>query len=141
MLSSPYPAPPIRGWRLLAAAKYLFVAAGGVSILYRPPATYEDVPDWVTFTWGWAALLAGLAATLGVMRTQYKIEWIAAWFAGMGVAIYASISWALVFDSDTHLTRAAFLTALTACVLERALLLGRIDRIARERKETEAEAG
>lgn len=135
MLSSPYPMPPVRGWRVATVGSYLAASAAGVWSLIVPPALYtETVPTWITFLWSMSLIGGGLVCAIGVAVAQYRAEWIASWSLGLGIAIHAVISWAMTTHSPAAGTRALMLTAFTGVVVARALLLWRIDRLARDRK-------
>jgi len=125
----------VRGWRVATIWSYLAASAAGAWSLIIPPATYvATVPLWITLLWSVSLIGGGLVCAAGVAASQYRAEWIASWGLGLGVAIYAVISWSTIPHSPASGTRALVLTAFTGVVVARALLLSRIDGMARDRK-------
>lgn len=122
----------------MTTSAYLAVAVAGAWSLIHTPVSYSDtLPSWVTWLWSLSLIAGGLLCAIGVAAGMWRVEWIASWVLSFGVAVYAVLSWSVTLDSPASGTRALILTAMTGIILARALLLSRMDRMARERRQAE----
>jgi hypothetical protein len=98
-------------------------ACGGVASLV---ATSLDPPTALTITGLIAAIaLASMAsiAALGVAANNYRLEWVASWFAATALAPYALVYWYTVFTENIERMSSAFLlTALLGFFVTRAIM-------------------
>lgn len=141
MLSSPYPLPPVGGWRPAVTVGYAAAAAAGVLALSKPPVSYS-MDTWVGIAWGLSLIIGGILAAGGTATSRYRFEWFGAFILAFGLATYAVMSWGQVIGQGAgHGPRALVLTAFALNCLARALLLGRIDKVAQQQKVSESERG
>lgn len=137
MLSSPYPLPPVLGWRPAVTFGYAAASAAGVIALSKPPVSYTT-DTWVGIAWGLSLIIGGALAAGGTAFGRYRFEWFGTFILAFGLATYAVMSWGQVVTQGVgHGPRALVLSAFALHCLARALLLGRIDKIAQEQKRTE----
>lgn len=137
MLSSPYPLPPVSGWRPAVTVGYMAAAAAGAIALSKPPISYS-MDTWVGIAWGVSLILGGALAAVGTAASRYRFEWFGAFILAFGLATYAVMSWGQVVSQGSgHGPRALVLSAFALNSLARALLLGRIDKIAQDQKVSE----
>ena len=138
MLSSPYPLPPVLGWRPAVTLGYAATAAAGIIALSKPPVSYST-DTWVGIAWGLSLIIGGALAAGGTAFARYRFEWFGTFILAFGLATYAVMSWGQVIEAGIgHGPRALVLTGFALNCLARALLLGRIDKIAQEQKRSEA---
>lgn len=132
MLSSPYPVPPSPLWTVARAAAYMLLAAAGAVVIINPPTSYSHTGALLTFVWGGACALSGVAMAAGVLLRRYRWEWLPGWIAAMGLSVYSVLSWeAVARDGLGHAPRALIITALVGLILSRCIQLSLIDMSAR----------
>ena len=132
MLSSPYPVPPLRVYKVAMVLGWIAGMGAGAWVLVSPPQSYDALGITLTTVWG-AFLLGGslLVACAHAFR-KYKIEITGLILALGGVSIYAYLSWYATFtDSPGSGPRACLLLVLAALLVGRIRLLMHIDRQAR----------
>lgn len=104
----------------LAAAWVFAGIAGFASIFLTPNTLTQEIGHYLPMVSGVLVLISAGAAAYGVIKNQYPIELVAAWFASAGVLVYASTVWYLVFASTpTRLQQACNITALMCFFLYR----------------------
>src|SRR5699024_10437916 len=132
MLSSPYPVPPLRVYKVAMVLGWIAGMGAGAWVLVSPPKSYDALSLTLTTVWG-AFLLGGslLVASAHAFR-KYKIEIPGLVLALGGVVIYAYLSWAQTLtDSPGSGPRASLLILLAALIVGRIRMLMHIDRQAR----------
>lgn len=136
MLSSPYPVPSLRVWRVAMVAGWLAGVGAGAWVIFEPPKSYEGLGLALTITWGIMLALGSGLALLAHLTRRYQIELPGLVLALGGVAIYDFLSWqATLGDSLGSGPRALLLIALACFILARIIMLIFIDREARRRIE------
>ena len=132
MLSSPYPVPPLRVYKVAMVLGWIAGMGAGAWVLVSPPKSYDTIGLALTTVWG-AFLFGGslLVACAHAFR-KYKIEIPGLVLALGGVAIYAYLSWhQTLTDSPGSGPRACLLLVLAALLVARIRILMHIDRQAR----------
>ena len=132
MLSSPYPVPPLRVYKVAMVLGWMAGMGAGAWVLVSPPKSYDALSLTLTTVWG-AFLFGGslLVACAHAFR-KYKIEIPGLILALGGVMIYAYLSWAhTLTESLGSGPRACLLILLAALLVTRIRLLMHIDRQAR----------
>ena len=132
MLSSPYPVPPLRVYKVAMVLGWVAGMVAGAWVLVSPPKSYDAIGLALTTVWG-AFLLGGslLVACAHALR-KYKVEIPGLILALGGVMIYAYLSWAQTLtDSPGSGPRASLLLVLAALLVARIRILMHIDRQAR----------
>ena len=132
MLSSPYPVPPLRVYKVAMVAGWVAGMVAGAWVLVSPPKSYDALDLTLTTVWG-AFLLGGslLVAGAHVFR-KYKVEIPGLVLALGGVVIYDYLSWLQTFTTAPGSgPRACLLILLAALLVARIRLLMHIDRQAR----------
>lgn len=136
MLSSPYPIPPLRTWRVAMVVGWIAGIGAGAWVLIYPPVSYQGIGLALTIIWG-AMLVIGSALTaLGHITRRYKIELPGLVLALGGVVIYDYLSWEQTLGTSPGSGPRALLLVLLACVLiARIRVLMYLDRQARHMAE------
>ena len=132
MLSSPYPVPPLRVYKVAMVLGWMAAMGAGAWVLVSPPESYDALDLTLTTVWG-AFLLGGslLVASAHAFR-KYKIEIPGLVLALGGVVIYDYLSWLQTFTTAPGSgPRALLLILLAALLVARIRLLMHIDRQAR----------
>ena len=132
MLSSPYPVPPLRVYKVAMMVGWIAGMGAGAWVLVSPPQSYDALGLTLTTVWG-AFLLGGslLVACAHALR-KYKIEIPGLILALGGVVIYDYLSWLQTFTTAPGSgPRACLLILLAALLVTRIRLLMHIDRQAR----------
>ena len=132
MLSSPYPVPPLRVYKVAMLVGWVAGMLAGAWVLVSPPKSYDALDLTLTTVWG-AFLLGGslLVACAHIFR-KYKIEIPGLVLALGGVVIYDYLSWLQTFTTAPGPgPRACLLILLAAPLVARIRLLMHIDRQAR----------
>ena len=132
MLSSPYPVPPLRVYKVAMVLGWIAGMGAGAWVLVSPPQSYDALGLTLTTVWG-AFLLGGslLVACAHAFR-KYKIEIPGLVLALGGVVIYDYLSWLQTFTTAPGSgPRALLLILLAALLVTRIRLLMHIDRQAR----------
>ena len=132
MLSSPYPVPPLRVYKVAMVVGWVAGMVAGAWVLVSPPKSYDALDLALTTVWG-AFLLGGslLVAGAHVFR-KYKVEIPGLVLALGGVVIYDYLSWLQTFTTAPGSgPRACLLILLAALLVARIRLLMHIDRQAR----------
>ena len=132
MLSSPYPVPSLRVYRVAMVLGWVAGMVAGAWVLVSPPKSYDALDLTLTTVWG-AFLLGGslLVACAHAFR-KYKIEIPGLILALGGVVIYDYLSWLQTFTTAPGSgPRACLLILLAALLVARIRLLMHIDRQAR----------
>ena len=132
MLSSPYPVPPLRVYKVAMVVGWVAGMVAGAWVLVSPPKSYDALDLALTTVWG-AFLLGGslLVACAHVFR-KYKVEIPGLVLALGGVVIYDYLSWLQTFTTAPGSgPRACLLILLAALLVARIRLLMHIDRQAK----------
>lgn len=132
MLSSPYPVPELRVYKVAMVLGWVAGMVAGAWVLVSPPQSYDALGLALTTVWG-AFLLGGslLVMAANVFR-KYKVEIPGLVLALGGVVIYAYLSWVQTLtDSPGSGPRACLLLVLAALLVARIRILMHIDRQAR----------
>ena len=132
MLSSPYPVPELRVYKVAMVLGWVAGMLAGAWVLVSPPKSYDALDLTLTTVWG-AFLLGGslLVAGAHVFR-KYKVEIPGLVLALGGVVIYDYLSWLQTFTTAPGSgPRACLLILLAALIVARIRLLMHIDRQAR----------
>ena len=132
MLSSPYPVPSLRVYKVAMVVGWVAGMVAGAWVLVSPPKSYDALDLTLTTVWG-AFLFGGslLVACAHAFR-KYKIEIPGLVLALGGVVIYDYLSWLLTFTTAPGSgPRACLLILLAALLVARIRLLMHIDRQAR----------
>ena len=129
MLSSPYPVPSLRVYKVAMVVGWVAGMVAGAWVLVSPPKSYDALDLTLTTVWG-AFLLGGslLVACAHVFR-KYKIEIPGLVLALGGVVIYDYLSWLQTFTTAPGSGPRACLLILLA-----ALLVARIRILMQDRK-------
>lgn len=132
MLSSPYPIPTLRVYRVAMILGWIAGAAAGAWVLADPPLSYQGIGLALTIAWG-AMLAVGSGLTvLGHLTQRYKIELPGLVLALGGVVIYDYLSWVQVLTTSPGSGPRALLLVLLAClIVARIRVLIYLDRQAR----------
>lgn len=94
-------------------AAWLFVAIGAVGGVWLTPITVAEEISSLAKISSWVTLISSVSAAAGVLSARYWIEWVAAWFASLGLSIYAAGVWYIVITSSPlRLQQAAYITGL-----------------------------
>ena len=132
MLSSPYPVPPLRVYKVAMVLGWVAGMVAGAWVLVSPPKSYDALDLTLTTVWG-AFLLGGslLVACAHAFR-KYKVEVPGLILALGGVVIYDYLSWLQTFTTAPGSgPRACLLLLLAALIVGRIRMLMHIDRQAR----------
>ena len=132
MLSSPYPVPELRVYKVAMVVGWVAGMGAGAWVLVSPPQSYDALGLTLTTVWG-AFLLGGslLVMAANVFR-KYKVEIPGLVLALGGVVIYDYLSWLQTFASAPGSgARASLLIVLAALLVARIRLLMHSDRQAR----------
>ena len=132
MLSSPYPVPSLRVYKVAMVLGWVAGMLAGAWVLVSPPKSYDALDLTLTTVWG-AFLLGGslLVASAHIFR-KYKIEIPGLVLALGGVVIYDYLSWLQTFTTAPGSgPRACLLILLAALIIGRIRILMHIDRQAR----------
>ena len=99
MLSSPYPVPPLRVYKVAMMVGWIAGMVAGAWVLVSPPKSYDALDLTLTAVWG-AFLLGGslLVACAHAFR-KYKVELPGLILALGGVVIYDYLSWLQTFTT------------------------------------------
>lgn len=132
MLSSPYPVPPLRTYRIAMVIGWVAGVAAGTWVLADPPLSYQGIGLALTIAWG-AMLAIGSALTaIGHIARRYKIELPGLVLALGGVVIYDYLSWQQTLTTSPGSGPRALLLIVLACLLvARIRVLLYLDRQAR----------
>ena len=132
MLSSPYPVPPLRVYKVAMVTGWAAGMVAGAWVLVSPPKSYDALGLALTTVWG-AFLLGGSLLVLAANAfRKYKVEIPGLILALGGVVIYDYLSWLQTFTSAPGSgARACLLILLAALLVARIRLLMHIDRQAR----------
>ena len=132
MLSSPYPVPPLRVYKVAMVVGGVAGMVAGAWVLVSPPKSYDALDLTLTTVWG-AFLLGGSLLVAGAhLLRKYKVEIPGLVLALGGVVIYDYLSWLQTFTTAPGSgPRACLLVLLAALLVARIRLLMHIDRQAR----------
>ena len=132
MLSSPYPVPPLRVYKVAMVVGWVAGMVAGAWVLVSPPKSYDALDLTLTTVWG-AFLLGGSLLVAGAhLLRKYKVEIPGLVLALGGVVIYDYLSWLQTFTTAPGSgPRACLLILLAALIVARIRLLMHIDRQAR----------
>lgn len=133
MLSSPYPVPNLRVWRVAMVGAWLCGVVAGGWVIVSPPLTYDGLGLALTTTWGaMLALGSGLCMVAHLLR-RYQIELPGLALALGGVVIYAYLSWQQTLTGSLGSgPRACLLILLALWIIARARALIHLDRRMRD---------
>ena len=132
MLSSPYPVPPLRVYKVAMVVGWVAGMVAGAWVLVSTPKSYDALDLALTTVWG--AFLLGGSLLVGAAHAfrKYKIEIPGLVLALGGVVIYDYLSWLQTFTTAPGSgPRACLLILLAALLVARIRLLMHIDRQAR----------
>lgn len=140
MLSSPYPVPSLKTWKVAMCLGWAAGVTAGVWVLASPPKSYDGIGLALTIAWGVMLAAGSLLALLGHILRTYQVELPGLVIALGGVAVYGYLSWEQTFtDSPGSGPRACLLVLLAAFLVARARVLLYIDRRARRIVELQEE--
>ena len=132
MLSSPYPVPELRVYRVAMVTGWVAGMVAGAWVLVSPPKSYDALGLALTTVWGAFLLGGSLLAMIANAFRKYKVEIPGLILALGGVVIYDYLSWLQTFTSAPGSgARASLLILLAALLVARIRLLMHIDRQAR----------
>ena len=132
MLSSPYPVPPLRVYKVAMVAGWVAGMVAGAWVLVSPPKSYDALDLALTTVWGAFLLGRSLLVAGAHLLRKYKVEIPGLVLALGGVVIYDYLSWLQTFTTAPGSGPRAFLLILLAALLvARIRLLMHIDRQAR----------
>ena len=132
MLSSPYPVPSLRVWRVAMVVGWLAGVGAGAWVIVEPPKSYEGLGLALTITWGIMLALGSALVLVGHLARSYQIELPGLVLALGGVAIYDFLSWQATFgDSPGSGPRALLLVVLLCFLIARIRTLAYFDGEAR----------
>lgn len=132
MLSSPYPVPNLRVYKVAMVLGWAAGMGAGAWVLLSPPKLYDGLGLTLTTVWGVFLLAGSLLVMAANVFRKYKIEIPGLILALGGVSIYAYLSWATTLtDSPGSGPRASLLLVLAAHLVARIRILIHIDRQAR----------
>ena len=132
MLSSPYPVPPLRVYKVAMVVGWVAGMGAGAWVLVSPPKSYDALGLTLTAVWGAFLLGGSLLVTGAHVFRKYKVEIPGLVLALGGVVIYDYLSWMQTFtDSPGSGPRACLLIVLAALLVARIRILMHIDRQAR----------
>ena len=132
MLSSPYPVPSLRVYKVAMVVGWVAGMLAGAWVLVSPPKSYDALDLALTTVWG--AFLLGGSLLVGAAHAfrKYKVEIPGLVLALGGVVIYDYLSWLQTFTTAPGSgPRACLLILLAALLVARIRLLMHIDRQAR----------
>lgn len=133
MLSSPYPVPSLRVYRVAMVIGWLCAMVAGVWVLVDPPQSYRGLGFALTVAWGVMLAAGGLTCAAAHAFRRYQIEVPGLTLSLGGVSVYAYLSWVATFTDSLGSGPRALLLVLLACLIVarlRSLLF--IDRQARK---------
>ena len=132
MLSSPYPVPSLRVYKVAMVVGWVAGMVAGAWVLVSPPKSYDALDLALTTVWG-AFLLGGSLLVAGAhLLRKYKVEIPGLVLALGGVVIYDYLSWLQTFTTAPGSgPRACLLILLAALLVARIRILMHIDRQAR----------
>ena len=132
MLSSPYPVPPLRVYKVAMVVGWVAGMVAGAWVLVSPPKSYDALDLTLTTVWGAFLLGGSLLVTCANAFRKYKVEIPGLVLALGGVVIYDYLSWLQAFTTAPGSgPRACLLILLAALLVARIRLLMHIDRQAR----------
>ena len=132
MLSSPYPVPSLRVYRVAMVLGWVAGMVAGAWVLVAPPKSYDALGLALTTVWGAFLLGGSLLVMIANAFRKYKVEIPGLILALGGVVIYDYLSWLQTFTSAPGSgARACLLILLAALLVARIRLLMHIDRQAR----------
>ena len=118
-MSSPYPVPPLRVYKVAMVLGWMAGMGAGVWVLVSPPQSYDALGVTLTTVWG-AFLLGGSLLVAGAHAfRKYKIEIPGLVLALGGVVIYDYLSWLQTFTTAPGSGPRACLQIGTASCRER----------------------
>lgn len=132
MLSSPYPVPPLRVYKVAMVVGWVAGMVAGAWVLVSPPKSYDALDLALTTVWGAFLLGGSLLVMCAHVFRKYKVEIPGLVLALGGVVIYDYLSWLQTFTTAPGSgPRACLLILLAALLVARIRLLMHIDRQAR----------
>ena len=132
MLSSPYPVPHLRVYKVAMVLGWAAGMGAGAWVLLSPPKLYDGLGLTLTTVWGVFLLTGSLLVMAANVFRKYKIEIPGLILALGGVSICAYLSWATTLTgSPGSGPRASLLLVLAAHLVARIRILIHIDRQAR----------
>ena len=132
MLSSPYPIPPLRVYKVAMVLGWVAGMVAGAWVLVAPPKSYDALGLTLTTVWGVFLFVGSLLVVAANAFRKYKVEIPGLVLALGGVVIYDYLSWLQTFtDSPGSGPRACLLLVLAAHLVARIRVLMNIDRQAR----------
>ena len=132
MLSSPYPVPELRVYRVAMVTGWVAGMVAGAWVLVSPPKSYDALGLALTTVWGAFLLGGSLLVMIANAFRKYKVEIPGLILALGGVVIYDYLSWLQTFTSAPGSgARACLLLVLAALLVARVRILMHIDRQAR----------
>lgn len=136
MLSSPYPVPSLKLWRVAMILGWLAGVAAGAWVVVEPPKSYEGIGLLLTTAWGVMLAVGSGLCVAGHLLRRYQVEVPGLVLALGGIVIYDYLSWQQTFgDSLGSGPRALLLVLLAAWIIARIRTLLHIDRQARRMVE------
>lgn len=136
MLSSPYPVPTLKSWRVAMVLGWLAGVAAGVWVIVEPPKSYEGIGLALTTAWGVMLAVGSALCVAGHVLRRYQVEVPGLVLALGGIVIYDFLSWQQTLgDSLGSGPRALLLILLAAWIVARLRVLLHIDRQVRRMVE------
>ena len=132
MLSSPYPIPPLRVYKVAMVLGWVAGMVAGAWVLVAPPKSYDALGLTLTTVWGVFLFVGSLLVVAANAFRKYKVEIPGLVLALGGVVIYDYLSWLQTFTASPGSgPRACLLLVLAAHLVARIRVLMNIDRQAR----------
>ena len=142
MLSSPYPIPVLRTWRVSMVLGWAAGIAAGAWVLIDPPLSYEGIGLALTIVWGAMLALGSAFTAIGHIAQRYKLELPGLVLALGGVVIYDYLSWQQTLTTSPGSGPRALLLVVLACMLiARIRVLLYLDKQARHLVEMRESIG
>ena len=121
MLSSPYPVPSLRVYKVAMIVGWVAGMVAGAWVLVSPPKSYDALDLALTTVWGAFLLGGSLLVTCANAFRKYKVEIPGLVLALGGVVIYDYLSWLQTFTTAPGSgPRACLLILLAALQIGRA---------------------
>ena len=117
MLSSPYPVPELRVYRVAMVTGWVAGMVAGAWVLVSPPKSYDALGLALTTVWGAFLLGGSLLVMIANAFRKYKVEIPGLILALGGVVIYDYLSWLQTFTSAPGSGARASLLILLAALL------------------------
>jgi hypothetical protein len=114
-----------RTLRVLRVVLYALLALAGLAAIIWSPVTIASSAGLaLTRTLGAVALAASLVCLVSQLLYRWIWEWLAVWWIGAAIGLYAMTVWALAVDNSGRTLQAALVSAASVMLLIRGVDLG-----------------